>query len=301
MDDSAVDALNARFGIAEHVSFKAGPGGLPVAAISNARASGIVSVLGGQVTAFQPHGHEPVLWVSECSHYEVGSAIRGGIPVCWPWFGPHPKDSSKPSHGFVRTRMWSVLGADVIGNEATQVRLGIADASDTRALWPHRFELEICVAIGKELRVDLVVRNPGSEEWTCTGALHTYLNVGDVTKIAIHGLDGCCYDEDSAEPRLQRGAVTIASEVDRIYFDTTSPCTIEDPRLARRIRIAKAGSHSTVVWNPWVGKARRLQDFGDEEYLDMVCVETANSRHDPVTLPPGGEHRLSAVISVERV
>jgi len=299
MDDSTLDALNGRLGSAGRVSFKAGPGGLPVAAITNAHASGTVALLGGQVTAFQPYGHEPVLWVSKRSYHEIGRAVRGGIPVCWPWFGPHPTDPGKPSHGFVRTRMWSVLGADIVGNGATQVRLGISDASDTRALWPHRFELEISVAIGEELRVDLVVRNPGSEEWTCTGALHTYLNVRDVTRIAIHGLDGCCYDEDSAEPRLQRGPVTIGSEVDRVYFDTTSPCTIEDPGLRRRIRIAKAGSRSTVVWNPWIEKARRLQDFGDDEYLDMVCVETANTRYDPVTLPPGGEHRLSAVISVE--
>lgn len=301
MDDSALDALNARFAIAEHVSFRSGPGGLPVAAIGNARASGTVSLLGGQVTGFQPRGHGPVLWVSKHSYCEVGRAIRGGVPVCWPWFGPHPTDPGRPSHGFVRTRMWSVLGADVAGDEATRVRLGIADTEDTHALWPHRFELQIVVTIGEELRVDLVVRNTGGEAWTCTGALHTYLSVSDATRAAIHGLDGCYYDEGSGAPRLQRGAVTIGSEVDRVYFGTTSTCTVEDPGLKRRIRIAKGGSSSTVVWNPWVEKARRLHDFGDEEYLGMVCVETANTRHDPVTVPPGGEHRLSAFISAERM
>jgi glucose-6-phosphate 1-epimerase len=301
MDESSVDALNARSGIAGHLSFKAGVGGLPVVCISNAHASGTVSVLGGQVTAFQPHGHEPVLWMSGRSYHEVGKPIRGGIPVCWPWFGPHPTDPGKPSHGFVRTRLWSVVGAEIVAGGATQVRLSTADAEDTRALWPHRFELEIVVTIGEELRTDLIVRNRGDEQWTCTAALHTYLTVGDLARIAIHGLDGCWYDEGSTEPRRQQGAVTIGSEVDRIYFDTISPCTVEDPGLGRRIRIAKAGSRSTVVWNPWVEKARRMPDFGDDEYPRMVCVETANTRYDPATVPPGGEHRLSAVIAVERL
>ncbi len=297
--EGTLDALNARFAISDHVSFKAGPGGLPVAAINNAHASGTVALLGGHVLTFQPHGHERVLWLSSCSNFEVGRPIRGGIPVCWPWFGGHPEDPGKPFHGFARTALWSVIGTEVVAHESTQVRLGLADDERTQGLWPHSFELQIVATVGPELRVELVARNPGEEAWTCTGALHTYLHVSAVTEIAIHGLDGCYYVEDGSGRKLQRGAVTIESEVDRVYLDTAAPCTIEDPGLSRRIHIAKSGSRSTVVWNPWVEKAGRLEDFGDQEYGGMVCVETANTREAPVTVPPAGEHRLRAVISVE--
>jgi D-hexose-6-phosphate mutarotase len=188
-----------------------------------------------------------------------------------------------------------------VAGEATEVRLRIANNEQSRSLWPHSFELQIVVTVGPELRVELIVHNPGDKAWTCTGALHSYFNVSDVTAIAIHGLESCYYVENTAERKLQHGAVTIESEVDRIYFDTTAVCTIEDPGLGRHIHIAKAGSRSTVVWNPWVEKARRLEDFGDQEYRGMVCVETANTRYDPVTVAPAGKHRLSAVISVERI
>jgi len=299
MQDSTLDALNDRHGIAGRLAFEAGPGGLPVAAIENAHACATVCLLGGHVLAFQPRGHEPVLWVSERSRFEAGRPIRGGIPVCWPWFAAHPEDATKPFHGFVRTALWSVLDTETVADGATRVRLRTGDSAQTPALWPHAFELEIDVTVGPELRVELIASNRGQAPWTCTGALHTYLSVGDVAQIAIHGLDGCSYVEDAPGRRLQQGPVTIDREVDRVYLDTAATCTVEDPGLGRRIRVAKSGSRSTVVWNPWVDKARRMADFGDDEYRRMVCVETANAGEDAVTVPPDGEHRLAARIRVE--
>ena len=301
MDDADLQALNDGFAIAGHVSFRAGPGGVAVAEIANAHACAAVALPGGHVLGFQPGGHEPVLWLSRQSRFEVGKAIRGGIPVCWPWFAAHPDDPGKPFHGFARLSLWSVTGTAVAADGATCVRLGLRDTGATRALWPHAFELEIAVTVGPELRVELSARNPGEEAWTCTAALHSYFRVGDVTQIAIHGLEGCRYVEDGAERARQQGAVTIDREVDRVYFDTTATCTIEDPGMGRRIRVAKSGSRSTVVWNPWAEKARRLEDFGDDEYPGMVCVETANTRADVVTVPPGGEHCLAALIGVEQL
>jgi glucose-6-phosphate 1-epimerase len=300
MQTTDLQSLNDAFAITEQIAFKVGPGGLPVAEIRNAHAAATVGLQGGHVISFQPHGEAPVLWVSGHSLYQPGKAIRGGIPICWPWFGPHPTDPAKPSHGFVRTAMWNVRATAALDG-ATQLRLSIADGEATYDLWPHAFWLQIVITVGAELRAELIARNTGDAPFTCGGALHSYFHVSDAGAIGIEGLDDCAYIDkvDRDERKVQRGPVTIAAETDRVYVDTTATCVIEDPGFDRRIRIAKAGSLSTVVWNPWVDKARRLPDFGDEEFRSMVCVETSNAAADVVTIAPGGEHRLRAVIGVE--
>jgi glucose-6-phosphate 1-epimerase len=300
MQTEDIQALNDNYAIGNHITFAAGPGRLPIAQIRNSYAAATVSIHGGHVVAFQPHAQAPALWVSSQSVYAPGKAIRGGIPVCWPWFGPHPTDPTKPAHGFVRTAMWSILATAVVHDNRTQIRLRLRD-DETRTLWPHAFDLRIVITVGPELQVELIARNPGNQPFTCGGALHSYFSVSDARAIAIHGLDGCAYIDkvDGELRKIQRGPVTIAAETDRVYLDTTGTCTIDDPGLGRRIQIAKAGSQSTVVWNPWIEKARRLPDFGDQEYLGMVCVETANAGADVATVAPGGEHRLITTISVE--
>jgi D-hexose-6-phosphate mutarotase len=296
-----LEALNDTFAITGQLSFQVGPGGLPLAQIRNRHAAAMVSLYGAYVLAFQPHGHDPLLWFSSHGPYQPGKSIHGGIPVCWPWFGPHPTDPSKPSHGFVRTAMWNVLAAAALTGGATQLRLSLVSDEDTRDLWPHDFQLRLVVTVGAELRVELIVRNPGSAPFTCSGALHSYFAVSDAGAITIQGLDGCEYIDkvDGNQRKLQRGPVRIESETDRVYLNTAAPCTIDDPGLGRRTTIAKSGSHSTVIWNPWAEKARNLADFRDGAYRGMVCVETANAGSDTITVAPRGEHRLVAIISAE--
>jgi D-hexose-6-phosphate mutarotase len=295
-------ALNDQYAIGRHITFAAGPGGLPIADIRNGSASATVALQGAHVVAFQPHEQAPVLFASRNAIYRAGKAIRGGIPTCWPWFARHPDDPNKPMHGFARTSMWHVAGTAVI-EDATQLRLGLADNEATWALWPHAFALELVVTVGRRLQVDLIARNTGEEPFSCGGALHTYFRVGDVRQVAVHGLDGCAYLDkvDGGRQKTQQGPVTIVSETDRIYLDTTSDCLIDDPSLGRRIRVSKSGSRTTVIWNPWVEKAQAIDDFEPAEYLEMLCVETANANTagDAVALPPGGEHRLAATIEVE--
>jgi D-hexose-6-phosphate mutarotase len=160
--------------------------------------------------------------------------------------------------------------------------------------------LEIVITVGPALQVELLTQNPGAAPFICSAALHSYFGVSDVTGIAVQGLAGCTYIDkvDEGRRKLQRGPVTIETETDRIYLETTATYVIEDPGWGRRIQIAKSGSRSTVVWNPWIDKAGRMADFGDEEYGGMVCVETTNAAEDIITVAPGGEHRLRAVISL---
>lgn len=296
-----IQQLNDRFGISHHLTFYPGRGDLPVVKIRNAHATATVALHGGQVLTFQPNGSAPVLWVSARAIYAVGTPLRGGIPVCWPWFGPHPTLSHAPAHGLARTAIWQVLGSRVAQGGTTELRLGLEDDDTRRALWPHRFSLQLVVTVGGQLEVDMIAANRDSVPFSYSGALHSYFNVGDVTRITIHGLDGCTYVDqtDGRRRKEQSGPLTIAGETDRIYLDTSADCVIDDPALERRIRIAAAGSSSTVVWNPWVDRARRLADFADDEYRHMLCVETANAADDSVRLEPDQEHHLRAIISVE--
>ncbi len=293
--------LNEQFAIAQHITFAATAGSLPVAQIRNSYATAAVAVQGGHVISFQPHGQQPVLWVSSLSAFDLGKTIRGGIPVCWPWFGAHPTDASKPSHGFVRAAMWQVRGTSVGPQDVTKIRLGLTESEASLALWRHAFDLEIVVTVGAQLQVELIARNPGDRPFVCGGALHSYYTVGDVRRIAIRGLDSCEYLDkvEGFKRKSQDGLVTIEGETDRVYLETAATCVIDDPALERRIGIAKAGSRTTVVWNPWIERAQQLADFGDDEYLSMVCVETVNADTDVATVAPGGEHRLSALIGLE--
>jgi glucose-6-phosphate 1-epimerase len=296
-----IERVNSEFAIMDHIQFDSGPGGLVIANVNNQHAAATIALQGGHVITFQPHGQEPVLFVSQRSRYEGGKAIRGGIPICWPWFGPHPTDDSQPAHGFVRFLPWTVLETHGPRDGISQLRLGLTDSPTTRRYWPHGFRLELIVTVGSALHVDLQIHNTDHDSWSCTGALHSYFPVGDVTHIAIEGLDGTDYIDkvDGGARKTQHGAIMIRGETDRVFLDTTTICTITDPGLSRRIVVEKRGSRSTVVWNPWIDKARLMADFGDDEYRRMVCVETANAIEDVIQVAPGATHTLGTTIDLE--
>ena len=298
MQSDDLHALDEQFAIPDYITFSAGPEGLPMVELRNEHANALVAVQGGHVVRFQPHGAEQVLWVSRLSSYAAGKAIRGGIPVCWPWFAQHPSDPTKPFHGFARTAMWQVRGTSVLEDDSTQLRLGLTDSEATHQLWPHAFALELVVTAGPELSVELISRNTGHAPFVVGGALHSYFQVGDVSRVAIYGLEGRRYIDkvDGGQQKTQTGPIAISMETDRIYLDTRSECVIDDPALGRRVRVDKDGSRTTVVWNPWIEKARLMPDCGDEEYLNFVCVEATNAIDDVFEVAPRGEHRLRQTI-----
>jgi D-hexose-6-phosphate mutarotase len=303
MTTADIDRLNREFAIDKHIHFESGPGGLVVAKINNAHASAMVALQGAHVMTYQPRGQEPVLWLSEHAKFAAGKSIRGGVPICWPWFGPHASESSFPGHGFARTVLWEVLSTQVTGEGATRLVMRLAEASRNLQQWPHATEVTLTATIGKQLELDLTTVNNATQAVIVGDALHTYFTVGDVRKIAIHGLEGCPYIDkvNGSKRSVQTGGVTIGAEVDRIYLDSARDCVIDDPQLQRRLRIAKKNSRSTIVWNPWIDKAVKMGDFGPDGYLGMVCVESANADADVVKIPPGGEHHLQVVYSVEPI
>lgn len=293
--------LNTHFAISNHVEFKTNSGGLTIAEITNDHAVATVALQGGHVMTFRPREQDPVIWLSNAARFELGKSIRGGVPICWPWFGPHATDRNKPTHGFARTVLWKVLEIKTLDDGETQMALELINTPATQAQWSYPSQLVVIITVGMELRIELITRNTGQETFSIGEALHTYFHVSDVSRIQIQGLENCHYLDkvDNSQHKQQAGPVTIHSEVDRVYLNTRAACLIEDPGLNRRIRIAKQGSQSTVIWNPWIEKATQMGDFGDQGYLEMVCVETANALDNVVTVKPGETHRLEAVISVE--
>ncbi|MEK7207833.1 MAG: D-hexose-6-phosphate mutarotase [Pseudomonadota bacterium] len=294
-------ALNARFGVSGQVVFKQGPGGLAVVEVANSQGTATIALQGAHVMTWAPRGAQPVIWLSRAAKFAPGKSIRGGAPICWPWFGPHATESSYPGHGFARTVPWEVIEARACANGATYLVLRLVPSDATRAQWPQATPVEARITVGRTLEIDLVTRNEGTAPVTIGDALHTYFEVSDVRKTAIHGLGGCPYLDkvDGGKRKSQTGPVTIGAEVDRVYLDSTADCLIDDPGLGRRIRVHKRGSRSTVVWNPWIDKAAKMGDFGNHGYLNMVCVESTNAADDVVTLAPGGEHHLDVTYSVE--
>lgn len=290
-------SLNSRFGLAARLHFADSGCGLSVAQITTPQASARVALQGAHVLAWQPTGQSPVLWVSRAAIYAPGHAVRGGVPVCWPWFGAR---DGLPAHGFVRTRRWQVRAASQDAAGQVVLRLGMRDDARTRALWDFAFDLELSVTVGPSLRLALSTRNTGAAPFTITQALHSYFCVGDIAQTSVKGLDGCDYLDKVQDfaPARQKGAVEFTGETDRIYTDTTTDCVIEDSASGRSIRVAKQGSTSTVVWNPWCEREKAIADMAAGEHRHMLCVETCNAGPDQITLAPGDSHTLAATISV---
>ena len=288
--------------IPEGVRLEEGPGGLRRIAVATTSAEAVVYLHGAHVAHYQPAGEEPVLWMSRQSSFEPGKPFRGGIPVCFPWFGRHPTEPGQPIHGLARLREWAVDSVETDASTA-EIELSLVMGPGEPQAPGLRVELRLSALIGPSLRVSLGVENRAASPLTFTEALHSYFAVSDIRGVRVFGLEGHPYVETAQQanhPGRDEGSVEFTGEVDRRYPHTPGACVIEDPGMRRRIGVAKEGSDSTIVWNPWTHKAKEMPDFGDNEWQEMVCVETANCRDDSVTLQPGQSHRMTATIAVER-
>lgn len=294
----SIEQLNAGFAIAGQVIFVEGKGGLPFIQISNDHADALVSVYAGQVLSFTPKAASDLLFVSDKAYYAEGKAIKGGVPICWPWFGADPEGKGRPAHGFMRNRMWEVWGSRANPDGSTTVALGVASSPETLAIWPHAFKLTMEITVGKTLQLALVTHNAGDEPFTITQAMHTYFSISDIAQTTVTGLDGTQYLDKAAGAggavKQQAGAVTINAEVDRVYTGVPAELAIVDGAGQRTIRIRSKGNQTAVVWNPWAEIAASMGDLQDDDYLRFVCVETTNAVDDVVEVPAGGEFRLEA-------
>jgi glucose-6-phosphate 1-epimerase len=296
------DSLSERFGIAGAIGFETGPGGFVRVVVTAPSAVGHVYLHGAHVTHYQPTGQQPLLFMSPRSQFAPGKAIRGGVPVIFPWFGPRAGGPSAPEHGFARIAEWSVESVTRADDGSIAVVLGLEATDATRTTWPHDFRIRYRLVFGPRLEMGLEVENRSREAFTFEEALHTYLLVGDVRAATVSGLERATYiDKMDAMTRKTQGAepMRLGGAVDRVFLDTRTPCAVDDPVLGRRLVVEKSGSATTVVWNPWSEKAKAMADLGAEAWLSMLCLETANAADNAVRLAPGERHHMTAVVRVE--
>jgi glucose-6-phosphate 1-epimerase len=297
---STTDDLNRRFaipGVAEVVS---GNGGLPKLRVMTPAASAEITLHGAQVISWRPVGAEEVIFVGEHSHWQDGRAIRGGVPICFPWFRAKADDPKAPAHGFVRTKEWRLESLAAEGDGMVIATFSTESDESTRALWPHDFRLVHRVTIGSVVRMELIVSNTGSAPMRFEEALHTYFRVRDAQSVRVRGLDGVAYldNTDGNRREVQSGDVVFTRATDNAYLDTHSNLELIDPALGRAIRTEKANSATTVVWNPWREGAATIADLGGDEWQSMTCVEASNILGAAVTLAPGEEHTMCATLSL---
>jgi glucose-6-phosphate 1-epimerase len=277
-----------------------GNGGLQKVLITSTEATGEIYLLGANVTSWKPKSRDEVLFLSSQSRWEDGRAIRGGVPICFPWFGAKADDPKAPAHGFVRTKPWQ-LEAIAQTRDGVAVSMFTASDENTKKWWPAEFRAVYRATFGSELALELEVTNTGETSLHFEEALHAYLRVGNVGKVRVRGLDGVRYSDktDSNREKVQHGEIAISSETDRVYLDTAGVIELDDPSLQRRIRVTKENSRTTVVWNPWVEKAHSLPDFADDEWKQMICIETSNVSGYSVALAPSQRQTMKALVRVD--
>ncbi|WP_373938419.1 D-hexose-6-phosphate mutarotase [Vibrio kanaloae] len=272
--------------------------GVKLVRVIHDKANAAISLFGGHVVSFQPRGQEDLIWMSQQAKFDGKAALRGGIPVCWPWFGR----IATPAHGFARSSEWQLIEhreseAGVI------VSLGLKPSEATLAVWPHQFDARLNVEIGDQLKVTLDVKNTDSQPWTFSGALHTYLNIGDIHSTTTTGMGAEYIDSLQGGKICQGGAELVLTDtIDRVYTQPEAQIYIADKKLDRTLTVENHGHNSAVLWNPWAEGAASMGDMQDDGYLTMLCVEStlhAPSLEAGKTLQPGENHQLITVIAAQ--
>ena len=298
---STVAELNGQFGIPGVARVGDGNGAMPRVQITSSSCDGEIYLHGAHVTAWKPAGADEVLFLSSKSRWEEGQAIRGGIPICFPWFRAKVDDRQAPAHGFVRTKAWQ-LASIVEDENGLVVSMFTGNDERTQQWWPGEFRLTHRVTFGSQLTLELVCSNTGTTALRFEEALHTYNRVANVQNVRLQGLDTVHFldNTDSNREHMQRGDVAIVSTTDSAYLNTKSAVDLVDADMRRRIRLQKEGSLTSVVWNPWREGANALRDLGDGEWTKFLCVEASNILGFAVDLAPGQEHTLKVVLSVAK-
>ena len=289
-EEQKSDSLSGR------VAFLDGRGELPMLEVITPWSTSEIYLQGAHVTHFKKRDEPPLLFLSQCSRFEEGQPIRGGVPVVFPWFGPR---EGLNQHGFARVKNWELKEFAPASDGSVSVRFRLPDCPEASAFPP--FIADYIVTVSNILKLELVVTNNSeTEEFVFENCLHTYFEVGNISKTFISGLKGARYLDKVAnfmEKAETEDKIRIASEVDRIYLNTADPVEIVDQSLNRKVRIEKQASLSTIVWNPWIAKAQQMPDFGNEEFERMVCVESGNVAANQIRLPPGESSRLTVMLS----
>ena len=280
----------------DHVAIVRGNGGLAKIQVTTKTSTAEIYLQGAHITGFQKNGEPPLLFMSRKSFFVPGKAIRGGVPICFPWFGNRDNDAA---HGYARVTEWELAAATAAPDGTVTLRLRLPEIP-ARAAWKN-LRAEFIVTISDTLTMELTATNDSAAALEFEDCLHTYFHVGDIGAVSITGLQSAPFLDTAAAAGGARKvendpALRITRETNRIYPGSTSAVEIHDANLKRVIRVEKSGSTSTVVWNPWTTQ-KLPDDFDPAEHRHMVCVESGNVKQDRVALPPGATAALKVVLS----
>ncbi len=294
----SIASLNQQFGINGELEFIQDKHGFIMVDINNHYAKARISTYAGQLVSYKPHSEsEELIFLSEKALYQTGKAIRGGVPVCWPWFGDDPLGLGRPSHGFLRNQQWQVMASSIEKEGATKLVLGCHSTDSSKAIWPYDFELTLEVTIAQDLQLRLITKNIGQQDFTITQALHTYFNVSDIEQVVVTGLDGKKYLDklEHFSEQQQLGDVLVSQQIDRIFQGVDNDVYLFDKGFGRKVTLSSVGSSTTVIWNPWTAS---ITDLDNEHYRQFLCVETANAANDSIVISVGGQHSIAVSYSI---
>lgn len=283
---------------------------LPVLKISNRHAEAAIALQGAQVIEYTPRGQHPIVWTSDIAEYKRGQGQRGGVPVCWPWFGANERNPAPvralargddlPAHGLVRGRDWTLRSIRE-SDAGTEIIFNFITDSLLRQRWPHAAELQLLVRVGPTLRMELTTRNLGTQPLAIAQALHTHFAISSIDNVHLAGFENTRYIDtlDDWREHRQHGDIRFTAETDRIYLDVPHTVLLHDSGWNRTIHLHAENSASAVVWNPWIEKSKRLSQFPLDAWRDMLCIETANVLDDMIELAPQAAHTLALEIGSE--
>ncbi len=286
-----IDALNTRFSREDKLTFTQHPSGLVLGNVDTSRCAASFFLHGSHLASFRPKSQSrDLIFMSSEAVFAGGKPIRGGVPICFPWFGAHPTNSDAPAHGLVRTVAWEMLDTSLTG-DVVDVQLGLII---------DELELRYEMRFGDELKLAFSARNLGNIAKSCELALHTYFNLADATRAVVTGLERCNYRDQltKVEHPPSGEPIQFVAETDRVYFGHTDEIKIVDSAAGRTIVLRPLNSSSSVVWNPWIDKSKRLTDFGDDEYQRMCCIETARVTPNQLLIEPGHTETVAVTIGV---
>ncbi len=301
-----IHKLNEKYSINDQVKFVTTSEDFIIMEINNDFAKARISLYGGQLLDFQPHNQfQPVFWNSKKAVFKTAKAIRGGVPICWPWFGDNKSIPELPAHGYARISQWKVCSVRKLADKTTEVILKMPCEAICEKYQELQtgfdVKLSIRIVIGEQLAIDLISKNTGKYPARISEALHSYFYVGDIEQVIIKGLDNTDYIDKILKNRVfrQGGTLSLKDTTDRIYIDTQHPVTLVDKKLNREIIITKQHSRATVIWNPWAQNAQNMADMSKNGWQSMLCIEVANAADNVILLPAGETHTMTMSIAVK--
>jgi D-hexose-6-phosphate mutarotase len=300
-----INILREEFSDCRTVTFVEQNGGIPLLRVNNELATAEISLYGGQLIHYQPKGEsQPLIWLSKNAIFKLGTAIRGGIPVCWPWFGAHETYPELPAHGFARTSMWSVESIEELQSGETVILLSM----NRSEVFQQYLELEqefnvalsLKISIGSTLEQVLISQNHGNKTVKLSEALHTYFNISDIAQVNLQGLGGKRYFNKLNHSTDNIGAeiLSLEAETDQVFFHSGEEIILNDSGFQRKIHISRKNSQSIIVWNPWQEISQKMADMSNSGWKSMVCIEAANVMEHSVSIKAAEKHCLHMSLSV---